>query len=198
MKKFLSIIMSAAILLISGCSSVKEPVTTVPLDPETITVGDVAGTIEGDRYISHVGGIAYKLTGKYTAEWFDTDKRSILMCDYTDIDIGGPCFVWDRKATVKIDYVLDERLKADALKEHTLEEWNSTSKYPIKSIEYVKDYKIDGESCFAIKSVVDKNGYDVSALQIYFFQDNGLLVLITITAGSFKETDKIAKNIQLA
>ena len=63
MKKFLSIIMSAAILLIAGCSSVQEPVTTVPLDPETITVGDVAGTIEDDRYISHVGGVAFKLTG---------------------------------------------------------------------------------------------------------------------------------------
>ena len=77
MKKFLSIIMSAAILLIAGCSSVQEPVTTVPLDPETITVGDVAGTIEGDRYISHVGGVAYKLTGSYKAEWPDSDKRSI-------------------------------------------------------------------------------------------------------------------------
>ena len=197
MKKFLSIIMSAAILLIAGCSSVQEPVTTVPLDPETITVGDVAGTIEDDRYISHVGGVAFKLTGSYKAEWPDSDKRSILMCDYSDIDIDGPLFVWDKKASIKIDYVLDERLKADALKEHTLEEWNSSSKYPVKSIEYL-DYKIGDKTCRALKSVLDNNGRDIATLQIYFFQDNGLMVLFTITGIDYKEVDKIVKNIQLA
>ena len=198
MKKIISIIVSATILLMSGCSSVHEPVTTIPLYTETTTVGDVVGTIEGDRYISHAGGIAYKLTGDYRAEWFDTDKRNILMNDYTGIDIAGPCFVWEKRATLKIDYVLDEQLKEDATKEHTLEEWNKTIKYPAKSIKYVKDYKMDGKSCFAIKTVLDRDGYDVSTLQIYYFQDNGLLVLITITARSFKEIDKIVKNLQVA
>ena len=89
-------------------------------------------------------------------------------------------------------------MKADATKEHTLEEWNKSMKYPAKSIEYIEDYKIDGKSCFALKMVLDKNGYDVSSLQIYFFQDNGLLVLFTITAGSFKEIDKVVKNLQIA
>ena len=96
MKKFIAIILSVAVLLMAGCSSVQEPVTTVPFDPQTITVGDVAGTIEGDRYISHVGGVAYKLTGKYTAEWPESEERSILMCDYTDIDVDGPYFVWEK------------------------------------------------------------------------------------------------------
>ncbi len=198
MKKIISIIISAAILLMSGCSSVREPVTTIPLYAESTTVGDVAGTIEGYRYISHAGGIAYKLTGDYTVEWFDTDNRDILMNDYSGIDIGGPCFVWDGRATLKIDFVLDEHLKEDATKKHTLEEWNQSVNYTIKSIEYVDDYKVDGRSCFAIKTVLDKNGYDVSALQIYFFQDNGLLVLFTITAVNFKEADKVAKNLQVA
>ena len=57
MKKILAIIMSAAILLIAGCSSAHEPITTIPVNSET-TVGDIAGTIEGDRYISHAGGVA--------------------------------------------------------------------------------------------------------------------------------------------
>ena len=198
MKKILAVIMSAAILLISSCSSAHEPITTVPLDPESTTVGDVAGTIEGDRYISHVGGVAYKLTGNYTADWPDTEKRSILMCDYTGIDIEGPLFIWDNKATIKIDYVLDEHLKEDATKEHTLEEWNKSTKYNVTSIEYIEDYKISGKSCRALKTVMENNGTEASALQIYFFQDNGLLVLITITAGSFKDVNKVAKNLQAA
>ena len=197
MKKLLAIIMSAAILLIAGCSSAHEPITTIPVNSET-TVGDIAGTIEGDRYISHAGGIAYKLTGDYTAEWVDTDKRNILMNDYTGIDLAGPFFVWDNRGTLAFSYILDEQLKDDTKREHTLEEWNSSSKYPVKSIEYTDDYKIDGKSGSALKMVIDKNGYDVSTLQIYFFQDNGVLILITITAASFKEADKIAKNIQLA
>ena len=154
MKKFIAIILSVAVLLMAGCSSVQEPVTTVPFDPQTITVGDVAGTIEGDRYISHVGGVAYKLTGKYTAEWPESEERSILMCDYTDIDVDGPYFVWEKKASIKIDYVLDEHLKADALNEHTLEEWNSTSKYHVKSIEY-PDCKIGGKTCRGLKTVLE-------------------------------------------
>ncbi len=197
MKKIIAIIMTAAVLLLAGCSSVQEPVTTVPFDPETITVGDVAGTIEGDRYISHVGGVAYKLTGKYTAEWPESEKRSILMCDYTDIDVDGPWFVWEKKASLKIDYVLDERLQADALKEHTLEEWNRTSKYPVKSIEYL-DYKIGDKNCRGLKTVLDNNGRDISTLQLYFFQDNGLMVLFTITGINDKEVDKIVKNIHVA
>ena len=197
MKRIIAIILSAAVMLMAGCSSVQEPVTTVPLDPETITVGDVAGTIEGDRYISHVGGVAFKLSGKYSAEWPDSDKRNILMCDYTDIDIDGPWFVWEKKASIKIDYVLDEHLKADAMKEHTLEEWNSTSKYPIKSMEYL-DFTVSGKTCRGIKSVLDNNGRDVATLQLYFFQDNGLLVLFTITGINDKEVDKIVKNIQFA
>ena len=198
MKKILAVIMSAAILLISSCSSAHEPITTVPLDPESTTVGDIAGTIEGDRYISHAGGVGFKLTGDYTVEWPDADKRNIIMSDYTGVDISGPWFVWGNTASLKIDYVLDEQLKSDATKEHTLEEWNKSMKYPAKSIEYIEDYKIDGKSCFALKMVLDKNGYDVSSLQIYFFQDNGLLVLITITAGSFKDVNKVAKNLQAA
>ena len=198
MKKIICTIMSAAILFMSGCSSAHEPVTTIPLYADTTTVGDVAGTIEGDRYISHAGGIAYKLTGDYTAEWVDTDKRDILMNDYTGIDLAGPFFVWDNRGTLTFSYILDEQLQEDAKREHTLEEWNSSSKYPVKSIEYTDDYKIDGKSGSALKMVIDKNGYDVSTLQIYFFQDNGVLILITITAASFKEADKIAKNIQLA
>ena len=198
MKKVLSIIISAAILLVSGCSSAHEPVTTIPLYADTTTVGDVAGTIEGDRYISHAGGIAYKLTGDYTVEWVDTDKRDILMNDYTGIDLAGPFFVWDNRGTLTFSYIFDEQLKDDAKREHTLEEWNKSMKYPAKSIEYIEDYKIDGKSGSALKMVIDKNGYDVSTLQIYFFQDNGVLILITITATSFKEADKIAKNIQLA
>ena len=197
MKKSIAIILSVAVLLMAGCSSVQEPVTTVPFDPETITVGDVAGTIEGDRYISHVGGVAYKLTGKYTAEWPESEERSILMCDYTDIDVDGPYFVWEKKASIKIDYVLDEHLKADALKEHTLEEWNSTSKYLVKSIEYL-DCKIGNKTCRGLKTVLDNNGRDISTLQIYFFQDNGLMVLFTITGINDKEVDKIVKNIQVA
>lgn len=197
MKKFIAIILSAAVLLMAGCSSVQEPVTTVPFDPKTITVGDVAGTIEGDRYISHVGGVAYKLTGKYTAEWPESEKRSILMCDYTDIDVDGPWFVWEKKASLKIDYVLDERLQADALKEHTLEEWNRTSKYPVKSIEYL-DCKIGDKTSRGLKTVLDNNGRDISTLQLYFFQDNGLMVLFTITGINDKEVDKIVKNIQVA
>ena len=197
MKKLLAIIMSAAILLMAGRSSAHEPITTIPVNSET-TVGDIAGTIEGDRYISHAGGVGFKLTGDYTVEWPDADKRDIVMSDYTGVDISGPWFVWGNTASLKIDYVLDEHLKEDATKEHTLEEWNKSMKYPAKSIEYIEDYKIDGKSCFALKMVLDKNGYDVSTLQIYFFQDNGVLILITITAASFKEADKIAKNIQLA
>lgn len=197
MKKLLAIIMSAAILLIAGCSSAHEPITTIPVNSET-TVGDIAGTIEGDRYISHAGGVGFKLTGDYTVEWPDADKRNIVMSDYTGVDISGPWFVWGNTASMKIDYVLDEHLKEDATKEHTLEEWNKSMKYPAKSVEYIEDYKIDGKSCFALKMVLDKNGYDVSSLQIYFFQDNGLLVLFTITAGSFKEIDKVVKNLQIA
>ena len=76
------------------------------------------------------------------------------MCDYTDIDVDGPYFVWEKKASIKIDYVLDEHLKADALKEHTLEEWNSTSKYPVKSIEY-PDCKIGDKTCRGLKTVLE-------------------------------------------
>lgn len=119
------------------------------------------------------------------------------MCDYTDIDVDGPYFVWEKKASIKIDYVLDEHLKADALKEHTLEEWNSTSKYPVKSIEY-PDCKIGGKTCRGLKTVLDNNGRDVSTLQLYFFRDNGLMVLFTITGINDKEVDKIVKNIQVA
>ena len=32
MKKFIAIILSVAVLLMAGCSSVQEPVTTVPFD----------------------------------------------------------------------------------------------------------------------------------------------------------------------
>ena len=198
MKKIITVILSTAILLMAGCSSSHETITTVPFSSETTTVGDIAGTIEGDRYISHAGGVGFKLTGDYTVEWPDADKRNIVMSDYTGVDISGPWFVWGNTASLKIDYVLDEQLKADATKEHTLEEWNKSMKYPAKSIEYIEDYKIDGKSCFALKMVLDKNGYDVSSLQIYFFQDNGLLVLFTITAGSFKEIDKVVKNLQIA
>ena len=198
MKKIIAIILSAVILLMAGCSSAHEPITTVPINNESTTVGDIAGTIEGDRYISHAGGVGFKLTGDYTVEWPDADKRNIVMSDYTGVDISGPWFVWGNTASLKIDYVLDEHLKADATKEHTLEEWNKSMKYPAKSIEYIEDYKIDGKSCFALKMVLDKNGYEVSSLQIYFFQDNGLLVLFTITAGSFKEIDKVVKNLQIA
>ena len=197
MKKLLAIIMSAAILLIAGCSSTHEPITTIPVNSET-TVGDIAGTIEGDRYVSHAGGVVFKLTGDYTIEWPDADKRDQLMNDYTGIEILGPWFMWGNTASMKIDYVLDEQMKEDATKKHTLEEWNKTINYLIKSIEYIDEYKIDGKSCFALKMEIDKNGYDISSLQIYYFQDNGLLVLITVSAGSFKEIDKITKNIQLA
>ena len=197
MKKLLAIIMSATILLIAGCSSTHEPITTIPVNSET-TVGDIAGTIEGDRYVSHASGVVFKLTGDYTINWPDADKRDQLMNDYTGIEILGPWFVWGNTASMKIDYVLDEHMKDDATKKHTLEEWNKTINYPIKSIEYIDEYKIDGKSCFALKMEIDKNGYDISSLQIYYFQDNGLLVLITVSAGSFKEIDKITKNIQLA
>ena len=197
MKKIIAVILSTAILLIAGCSSTHEPITTIPVNSET-TVGDIAGTIEGDRYISHAGGVGFKLTGDYTVEWPDADKRNIVMSDYTGVDISGPWFVWGNTASMKIDYVLDEQMKEDATKKHTLEEWNKTINYPIKSIEYIDEYKIDGKSCFALKMEIDKNGYDISSLQIYYFQDNGLLVLITVSAGSFKEIDKITKNIQLA
>lgn len=197
MKKLLAIIMSATILLIAGCSSTHEPITTIPVNSET-TVGDIAGTIEGDRYVSHAGGVVFKLTGDYTINWPDADKRDQLMNDYTGIEILGPWFVWGNTASMKIDYVLDEHMKEDATKKQTLEEWNKTINYPIKSIEYIDEYKIDGKSCFALKMEIDKNGYDISSLQIYYFQDNGLLVLITVSAGSFKEIDKITKNIQLA
>ncbi|MBR2598551.1 MAG: hypothetical protein IKE09_08405 [Clostridiales bacterium] len=197
MKKLLAIIMSATILLIAGCSSTHEPITTIPVNSET-TVGDIAGTIEGDRYVSHAGGVVFKLTGDYTINWPDADKRDQLMNDYTGIEILGPWFVWGNTASMKIDYVLDEHMKEDATKKQTLEEWNKTINYPIESIEYIDEYKIDGKSCFALKMEIDKNGYDISSLQIYYFQDNGLLVLITVSAGSFKEIDKITKNIQLA
>lgn len=197
MKKILAIIMSAAILLIAGCSSTHEPITTIPVNSET-TVGDIAGTIEGERYVSHAGGVVFKLTGDYTINWPDADKRDQLMNDYTGIEILGPWFVWGNTASMKIDYVLDEQMKEDATKKHTLEEWNKTINHPIKSIEYIDEYKMDGKSCFALKMEIDKNGYDISSLQIYYFQDNGLLVLITVSAGSFKEIDKITKNIQLA
>ena len=197
MKKIIAVILSTAILLIAGCSSTHEPITTIPVNSET-TVGDIAGTIEGDRYVSHAGGVVFKLTGDYTIEWPDADKRDQLMNDYTGIEILGPWFVWGNTASMKIDYVLDEQMKEDATKKHTLEEWNKTINYPIKSIEYIDEYKIDGKSCFALKMEIDKNGYDISSLQIYYFQDNGLLVLITVSAGSFKEIDKITKNIQLA
>ena len=197
MKKIIAVILSTAILLIAGCSSTHEPITTIQVNSET-TVGDIAGTIEGDRYVSHAGGVVFKLTGDYTIEWPDADKRDQLMNDYTGIEILGPWFVWGNTASMKIDYVLDEQMKEDATKKHTLEEWNKTINYPIKSIEYIDEYKIDGKSCFALKMEIDKNGYDISSLQIYYFQDNGLLVLITVSAGSFKEIDKITKNIQLA
>ncbi len=197
MKKLLAVIMSAAILLIAGCSSTHEPITTIPVNSET-TIGDIAGTIEGDRYVSYAGGVVFKLTGDYTIDWPDADKRDVLMKDYTGVDISGPWFVWGNTASMKIDYVLDEHMKEDATKKHTLEEWNKTINYPIKSIEYIDEYKMDGKSCFALKMEIDKNGYDISSLQIYYFQDNGLLVLITVSAGSFKEIDKITKNIQLA
>lgn len=197
MKKIIAVILSTAILLIAGCSSTHEPITTIPVNSET-TVGDIAGTIEGDRYVSHAGGVVFKLTGDYTIEWPDADKRDQLMNNYTGIEILGPWFMWGNTASMKIDYVLDEHMKEDATKKHTLEEWNKTINYPIKSIEYIDEYKIDGKSCFALKMEIDKNGYDISSLQIYYFQDNGLLVLITVSAGSFKEIDKITKNIQLA
>ncbi|MBR3247697.1 MAG: hypothetical protein IKG03_04810 [Clostridiales bacterium] len=197
MKKILVIILSVAILLISGCSSASEPITTVPLDPETTTVGDVAGTVEGDRYISHVGGIAYKLNGDYTVDWPDSDKRNILMCDYTGIDICGPVLIWSNKSSMNIAYVLDEKLKADAMNEYTLEQMNSRSKYNVKSAEYV-DYKIGDRSYHALKSVLENNGKEASALQIYAFQDNGMLILISISGRSFRDVDKIAKNLQFA
>lgn len=197
MKKLLAIIMSAAILLIAGCSSTHEPITTIPVNSET-TIGDIAGTIEGDRYVSYAGGVVFKLTGDYTVEWPDADKRDQLMNDYTGKEILGPALVWGNQASMRIDYVLDEQMKEDATKKHTLEEWDKTINYPIKNIEYIDEYKMDGKSCFALKMEIDKNGYDISSLQIYYFQDNGLLVLITVSAGSFKEIDKITKNIQLA
>lgn len=197
MKKIIAVVLSAVILLIAGCSSAHEPITTIPVNSET-TVGDIAGTIEGDRYVSYAGGVVFKLTGDYTIDWPDADKRDQLMNDYTGIEILGPAIVWGNRASMKIDYVLDEQMKEDATKKHTLEEWNKTINYPIKSIEYIDEYKMDGKSCFALKMEIDKNGYDISSLQIYYFQDNGLLVLITVSAGSFKEIEKITKNIQLA
>jgi len=197
MKKILVIVLTVAILLISGCSSASEPITTVPLDPETTTVGDVAGTVEGDRYISHVGGIAYKLNGDYTVDWPDSDKRNILMCDYIGIDISGPVFIWSNKSSMNIAYVLDEKLKADAMNEYTLEQMNSRFKYNVKSAEYV-DYKIGDRSYHALKTVLENNGKEASALQIYAFQDNGMLILISISGSSFRDVDKIAKNLQFA
>ena len=197
MKKLIGIILSAAILIMSGCSSASEPVTTVPLDPEVTTVGDVAGTIEGDRYISHVGGIAYKLTGDFTVDWPDSDKRSIVFGDYTGIDISGPVIIWNNKSSMNIAYVLDEKLKADALKEYTLEERNSCSKYNVKSAEFI-DYKIDGKTYPALKSVLENNGKEAATLQIYVSLDNGIMVLISISAKNYSEVDKITKNIQFA
>ena len=197
MKKLIGIILSAAILLMSGCSSASEPVTTVPLDPEVTTVGDVAGTIEGDRYISHVGGIAYKLTGDFTVDWPDSDKRSIVFGDYTGIDISGPLIIWKNKSSMNITFVLDEKLKEDALKEYTLEERNSRSKYNVKSAEFV-DYKIDGKTYPALKSVLENNGMEASTLQLYIYQDNGIMVLISISAKNYSEVDKITKNLQFA
>ena len=197
MKKIIAIIMSLAILLIAGCSSASEPITTVPLDPETTTVGDVAGTVEGDRYISHVGGVAFKLTGDFTVEWPDSDKRSTVFGDYTGIDICGPVIIWNNKSSMNIAYVLDEKLKEDALKEYTLEERNSHSKYNVKSAEFI-DYKIDGKTYPALKSVLENNGKEAATLQIYVFQDNGMLVLISISAKNYSEVDKITKNLRFA
>lgn len=197
MKKILAIILSAAFLLMAGCGSASEPVTTVPLDPETTTAGDVAGTVEGDRYISHVCGVAYKLTGNYTVEWPDSDKRSILMRDYNGIDINGPVIIWSNRSSMNIAYVLDEKLQADALKEYTLEERNSRSKYNVKSAEFV-EYKIDGKTYPALKSVLENNGKEAATLQIYVSLDNGIMVLISISAKNYREVDKITKNIQFA
>ena len=61
-----------------------------------------------------------------------------------------------------------------------------------------KKYSVRKDVIKYLIRLIDKNGYDISSLQIYYFQDNGLLVLITVSAGSFKEIDKITKNIQLA
>ena len=197
MKKSLAIILAAAMLFIAGCGSSSKPLTTVPIDKETTTVGDIAGTIEGSRYISHVGGIAFDLTGDYKIDWPNADKRNELFDDYHEIEITGPVITWNNKCSMNVTYVLDEKLKEDALVKHTREEWDSRTVYTVKNIEYI-DYKIGDKSYFAIKSLIEYNGKEATALQIYAFQDNGLLVLITITALKYKDAEKIANSLQFA
>lgn len=191
-------IMSVAILFVSGCSSASEPVTTIPFDRQTPTVGEVAGTVEGDRYISHVCGIAYKLNGDFTVDWPDTDKRSIALGDYTDKTINGPVIVWKSTDSLSLNFILDNGLKEEDLNDQMREQMNSQSKYKVKSSEFV-DYKIGDRSFRALKSVlVNKYNQEVSTLQIYVFNDNGIVTLITIAGENYGNVDKIARSLQFA
>ena len=193
MKKLLCIIMSISILLMAGCSSPSEPVTTVPFDYETTTAGDLMGTVEGGRYISHAAGVAYNFSGEYDITWPDTSNKDMTLSEYPDSKISGPVIVWDNRENIIINYIINDAIKKEELNEETLAHMDSQSKYDIISSEIV-DYKIGDNTYPAIKTQTD----DVVALQIYVFKDNGLLILITIGAKSFQSADNIAKNIQLA
>lgn len=193
MKKLLCIIMSISILLMAGCSSQSEPVTTVPFDYETTTAGDLMGTVEGGRYISHAAGVAYNFSGEYDITWPDTSNKDMTLSEYPDSKISGPVIVWDNRENIIINYIINDAIKKEELNEETLAQMDSQSKYDIISSEIV-DYKIGDNTYPAIKTQTD----DVVALQIYVFKDNGLLILITIGAKSFHSADNIAKNIQLA
>lgn len=193
MKKLLCIIMSISILLMAGCSSPSEPVTTVPFDYETTTAGDLMGTVEGGRYISHAAGVAYNFSGEYDITWPDTSNKDMTLSEYPDSKISGPVIVWDNRENIIINYIINDAIKKEELNEETLAQMDSQSKYDIISSEIV-DYKIGDNTYPAIKTQTD----DVVALQIYVFKDNGLLILITIGAKSFHSADNIAKNIQLA
>lgn len=198
MKKVLSIIMSVSILFAAGCSSVSEPVTTIKIDQATTTVGDYLGTVEGDRYISHAAGVAYKLTGDYEIRWPDTGDKDVVLASYSYSTIKGPEVIWTNNNNIAINFILNDAIKREDLNEQTLEQMNSHSKYTIKSAEII-DYKLGKDTYPTIKTVMENgNGKEVSALQIYVFKDDGLLILITIGAKNFRDADKIAKNLQFA
>ncbi|GEM_PF-6123255 len=238
MKKFSAAVL-VAVLLLSGCSGKTDEsfvvsssevttsttvteVTSASTSESIETSGtseglsdklvprDIIGDVNGDRYVSELGKVAYVVEGK--AKF---DGRNKLQASYGDINldsrivdlepkqvIAGQRIMWPDGSNLTISFQYSPKVTPD-LQDKFVEDSIPGIKSTIESLQFTVDQceaaicNIGDKEYKAVKIKCHSDSMKLDQMIIYMFHDNGLITTVAATSTEGKySVDLMLTNLE--
>ena len=194
---------------VSSSKSAEPSETTEGLSDKLVP-RDIIGDVNGDRYVSELGKVAYVIEGD--AKF---DGRNKLQATYGDIDldcrivdlepknvIAGQRIMWPDGSNITISFQYSPKVTAD-LQDKFVEDSIPGIKSTIESMQFTADQceaaicSIGDKEYKAVKIKCHSDSMKLDQMMIYHFHDNGLITMVAATStGGKYSVDQMLTNLE--